>query len=82
MKSSTFAYQNPANSHIIEWHPDGDAFIIHAPVQLSKEILVKYFRHSNFASFIRQLNLYGFKKRQNNESGTCFWHKYFKKGQL
>eukprot|EP00980_Cylindrotheca_fusiformis_P028440 scaffold22599_cov139-Cylindrotheca_fusiformis.AAC.31 len=48
------------NSEIIEW-VDG-RIKVHHPERLEAEVLHKYFRHSKFASFQRQLNYFGFRK--------------------
>jgi len=48
------------NNEIIEW-ADG-RIRVHRPELLESEVLHKYFRHSKFASFQRQLNYFGFRK--------------------
>ena len=48
------------NNEIIEW-VDG-RIKVHFPERLESEVLHKYFRHSKFASFQRQLNYFGFRK--------------------
>uniref|UniRef100_A0A7S3JR78 HSF-type DNA-binding domain-containing protein n=1 Tax=Aureoumbra lagunensis TaxID=44058 RepID=A0A7S3JR78_9STRA len=62
---------------IIHWCQDGRAFVIDDVTSFITKTLVKYFRHSRYASFQRQLNLYGFRK---NDAGH-FEHKYFLQNQ-
>eukprot|EP00586_Coscinodiscus_wailesii_P020309 CAMPEP_0172501854 /NCGR_PEP_ID=MMETSP1066-20121228/154399_1 /TAXON_ID=671091 /ORGANISM="Coscinodiscus wailesii, Strain CCMP2513" /LENGTH=368 /DNA_ID=CAMNT_0013276883 /DNA_START=24 /DNA_END=1127 /DNA_ORIENTATION=- len=51
------------NSDIIEW--DNGRINVHDPSRLASDILHKYFRHSNYSSFQRQLNYFGFRKIGN-----------------
>ena len=51
-----------APKELIEWSSDGTAFVIKQSKTLEKEFLHRYFNHSNFRSFVRQLNFYGFQK--------------------
>ena len=45
---------------IAGWNITGDAAVIRDVVRFSEELLPKYFRHSNYRSFARQLNFYQF----------------------
>merc|ERR1712232_1400995 len=45
---------------VIEWA--NGKIEVHNPHRLASEVLQKYFRHSKFASFQRQLNYFGFRK--------------------
>ncbi|WCJ33649.1 heat shock transcription factor A8 [Euphorbia peplus] len=47
---------------IISWSHDGNSFIIWDMSHFSLQLLPKYFKHNNSASFVRQLNIYGFRK--------------------
>lgn len=48
------------NSEYIEWK--NSSILVHDPPGLEKRILPKYFRHSNYSSFQRQMNYFGFRK--------------------
>lgn len=48
------------NNEIVEW--TNGKIRVHHPDRLEGEVLHKYFRHSKFASFQRQLNYFGFRK--------------------
>ena len=47
-----------ASDAIISWSPTNDSFVIRDAAEFSNQLLSKYFKHSNFSSFMRQLNIY------------------------
>lgn len=61
---------DPVNQTLIHWGEDGKSFIVTQREQFVHNILPKYFKHSNFASFVRQLNMYGWHKVQDVKSGS------------
>ncbi|AOA64259.1 Transcription factor [Komagataella phaffii CBS 7435] len=80
---------------IVRWTDSGDSFVVLSTNEFTKDILPKHFKHSNFASFVRQLNKYDFHKvklsnedkqrMQMLENGEIFWefkHPLFKRNEL
>eukprot|EP00242_Pyramimonas_sp_CCMP2087_P015713 CAMPEP_0198206808 /NCGR_PEP_ID=MMETSP1445-20131203/10343_1 /TAXON_ID=36898 /ORGANISM="Pyramimonas sp., Strain CCMP2087" /LENGTH=355 /DNA_ID=CAMNT_0043879651 /DNA_START=474 /DNA_END=1541 /DNA_ORIENTATION=- len=53
---------DPSTDHIVSWSAGGRSFTVWQPVVLERDLLSQHFKHSNIASFIRQLNNYGFRK--------------------
>lgn len=50
------------DEHLVSWSSSGDAFTVKDMNEFTKIILPRMFKHSNFASFVRQLNKYDFHK--------------------
>ena len=64
----------------ISWDEEGKKIIISDVVKLCKDILPKFYKHRNYSSFIRQLNLYGFHKSKGiNENLEIYEHETFYK---
>ena len=56
------AYYEDTTESIIQWLPHGRAFRISNKKKLESDLLGRYFHHSNWRSFSRQLCLYNFKR--------------------
>ncbi|XP_043923629.1 heat shock factor protein 1-like isoform X2 [Protopterus annectens] len=81
---------DPDTDPLICWSPSGQSFHVFDQGRFAKEVLPKYFKHNNMASFVRQLNMYGFRKVVHIEQGglvkpekddTEFQHPYFVRGK-
>ncbi|WWD10495.1 hypothetical protein V865_008631 [Kwoniella europaea PYCC6329] len=76
---------------LIYWADNGDSFFVPNAEQFGRELLPRWFKHSNFSSFVRQLNMYGFHKVPHLQSGALknetpvelweFANPFFKRGQ-
>ncbi|KAF9473855.1 hypothetical protein BDN70DRAFT_899429 [Pholiota conissans] len=82
---------DPNNAELIRWSDAGDSFFVLDHERFAHEVLGRWFKHRNFSSFVRQLNMYGFHKIPHLQQGvlksdtdTEFWnfaHANFHRGQ-
>ncbi|KAF8459497.1 HSF-type DNA-binding-domain-containing protein [Terfezia claveryi] len=59
--------EDPTYRHIVRWNDQGNSFIVLDNTEFTKNVLPRHFKHSNFASFVRQLNKYDFHKIRNTD---------------
>ncbi|KAF7586188.1 stress-responsive transcription factor hsf1 [Aspergillus hancockii] len=80
------------NTELIRWSDDGNSFIVLDEDEFAKTLIPELFKHNNYASFVRQLNMYGFHKKvglsdnsmraseRKNKSPSEYANPYFKRG--
>lgn len=71
--------EDPATDDVVSWNGDGTAFVVWQPAEFARDLLPTLFKHSNFSSFVRQLNTYGFRKIATNR--WEFSNERFRKGE-
>ena len=80
------------NTDLIRWSDDGNSFIVLNEEDFAKTLIPELFKHSNYASFVRQLNMYGFHKKvglsdnsmraseKKSKSPSEYANPYFRRG--
>ncbi|ONH95204.1 hypothetical protein PRUPE_7G056700 [Prunus persica] len=71
--------EDPTTDDVISWNDDGSAFVVWQPAEFARDLLPTLFKHSNFSSFVRQLNTYGFRKVSTSRWEFC--NDKFRKGE-
>lgn len=92
-KLSSFLNDNTENTDLIRWSDSGDSFIVVDEDEFAKTLIPELFKHNNYASFVRQLNMYGFHKKvglsdnsmraseRKNKHPSEYSNPYFKRGR-
>lgn len=71
----------PELSGIVSWLPHGRSFLVHKPKEFANSVLPRFFQQKKYASFQRQLNLYGFSRITQGADRGSYYHEYFLRGK-
>lgn len=71
----------PELADIISWQPHGRCFLVRKPKEFTNVILPRFFQQKKYASFQRQLNLYGFNRLTKGPDRGSYYHELFLRGK-
>ena len=65
------------NPSIMSWCLDSHHFMIYNREKFQDEVMPQYFISSSWLSFLKQLNVYGFRRATKSRDLTVYYHKNF-----
>lgn len=68
---------NPEFAECICWNPHGRSWRILKPPVFEQLVIPLYFRHAKYASFMRQVNGWGFKRIVSGNDHNSYFHELF-----
>lgn len=71
------AMDKNGDKSIVCWQPHGRAFMVHKPKEFVQEVMSHFFNQTKYASFQRQLNLYGFSRLTHGPDKGAYYHNCF-----
>lgn len=71
------AQNEPELSSIISWQPHGRCFLVKDAKAFGANVLPRFFEQKKYASFQRQLNLYGFSRLTKGADRGSYYHELF-----
>jgi len=71
------AMDQARDKSIVCWQPHGRAFMVHKPKEFVQEVMSHFFNQTKYASFQRQLNLYGFSRLTHGTDKGAYYHNCF-----
>ena len=72
--------EDPENQEYISWLPHGKAWKIHKQHEFEEKVIPLYFRHAKLASFMRQVNGWGFRRTPSGPDQNSYHHQMFVRG--
>ena len=69
--------QEPDLASIVPWQPHGQCFLVHDVWRIEEHVLPTFFKATEYPSFRRQLNLWGFKRIQKQPDYGAYYHELF-----
>jgi hypothetical protein len=73
--------EEQGDKSIVCWQPHGRAFTVHKPKEFVVNIMPQFFNQTKYASFQRQLNLYGFSRLTHGPDKGAYYHSCFVRGE-
>jgi len=71
---------NSEYNDMISWLPHGRSWRVLKPKAFEETIIPLYFRHAKYASFMRQVNGWGFKRMTQGPDHNSYYHELFLRG--
>lgn len=66
---------------VVRWQPHGRCFVVNKPQEFADKVLTRFFQQKKYASFQRQLNLYGFNRITKGPDRGAYYHELFLRGK-